>query len=200
MAAIVYEYKKVLVFRRSVAVLPPSIHREFAGKMSGGATNINLLHLDIAGAGMQVQQHSAITDLTLNMVVGNGALCGEGMAHFQRSGRSPGVKIERSLGRNFQGNVAGARAQPPVTGGFTFSMNVAASRGSAQTALDAVQLDIARAGFGFHASAGALAYINVAAAGVGKHVAGNVIGVYVAAACLSVQNTLDRFDFKIARA
>jgi len=69
MAGIVYEYDGCFVFQHFVAMLPPLIHRGIAGEMSGGAANVRSVHLNIAGAGVQVQQHSAITDLALNVIM-----------------------------------------------------------------------------------------------------------------------------------
>src|SRR5262249_34174083 len=102
--------------------------------------------------------------------------------------------------RNFQGNVAGAGAQTPVTGGLALNVNITAASLGAQPAFDAVELDVARTGFCFHAATRTLLYFNIAAAGAGDDIASHILRADVAAAGITIQNTFDGVDFQIARA
>ena len=63
-------------------------------KISSGARNLNSVHLYVAGTGVQVHQHAAVSDFALDMVVRQRALHGDRVIYFERSGRSTGVNVE----------------------------------------------------------------------------------------------------------
>lgn len=85
-ARIVLKYRRNSALRPAIAAPAGCFCHEISGKSRQQALQVkDLLNFNIAGAGVHVQQHAAVSNLALDMVVAERALHRDWMVDLERS-------------------------------------------------------------------------------------------------------------------